>query len=687
LLDEKPMRITDIAKEQDLHHPEIRRHIARLQSIGLVKRDLEGYYHLTPYGEISLLFFKDFEVISENSEYFEDHSLEGIQSEFVRLIGKLEECYYLENAIDFFHSIENLFKEANEYVWLLVDQFPINSLATIVETINRGVKFRIIETKDRVINPDIDALTSEETNALTRTRVTPLVDQRMLSEVTILIFLSENSCIFALPDLNNQFDFKGFSSPHKSSRNWCEKVFNHHWEKAEHRTLIPSTGITFEPVERNLETQDSITVFGQDKIGVDAQAVQDAVDNYKEVILEGTFNFGASMVQITRSVVIRGEGTEDGIPKTIIYKKGWNFPFADFDSVFKINGENADVLIENIYFTDFNHLCIWGAKAKSLELKNNRISLMTGYGRGMSYGAFGDVVIGIWIRGSEPSIFNGKVTIVDNFIDFARGGAFGGFLSRDGLEDNPEYRPDLFNHEYYMGFGIAVHQASNEVMIEDNEIRNINARGIAVTDCLKTAKIEIKNNHINSDIYGSYPFSSHESGSGILAQSAWGFPSKGFKLLIENNSIKFDKQNYSGIKILGPVIKNGEKLKAGIITKNRIELIKGYEGIHIRKCDEFEVTANTISGETYYGIRISGHENSDMKAINNIIKNNDMGSLKIREPDEYTQNHTDEKMFTCKEPKTSHFWLDDYTKNNEVHKLDDEFLIDEGTNNKIIINK
>ncbi len=309
---------------------------------------------------------------------------------------------------------------------------------------------------------------------------------------------------------------------------------------------------------------------------------------------------------------------------------------------------------------------------------------MTGYGRGMSYGAFGDVVIGIWIRGSEPSVFKGKVTIVDNFIDFARGGAFGGFLSRDGLEDNPEYRPDLFNHEYYMGFGIAVHQAYNEVMIEDNKIRNTNARGIAVTDCLETANIQIKNNHISSDIYGSYPFSSHESGSGILAQSAWGFPSKGFKILIEKNSIKFDKQNYSGIKILGPVIKNGEKLKEGIITKNRIELRKGYEGIHIRKCDEFEVTDNTISGETYYGIRISGHKKSDMCAISNIIKNNDMMKLKIREPDEYTKKHSDGKMFVSKinEFTTAHYWLDTDTRKNIVYLKDPETIIDEGKNKK-----
>ena len=680
LLKDKPMRITDIAKEQGLHHPEIRRHITRLRDIGLIIRDLDGYYHLTPYGETSILFFKDLEFLSENSEYFETHSLQGMPVRLARHIGGLEEYHYLQNAINFFRSTENLFREANEYVWILVDQFPINSLTTIIETINRGVKFRLIENKDRVLNPDIDALSSEEIRALNRTRVTPLVDQRMLSKVPSLVFMSEKSCVFALPDSDNQFDFKGFSSSHESAINWCKEIFQFSWNEAEPRKRLAESGIDFEPIEKKLEVSDTVTVVGQDNSGIDVRTVQEAVDNYNEVILRGTFDFGASTVQVTRSVAIRGEGIEDGAPKTIIYKKGWTFPFTDFDSVFIINGENAEVSIENIHFTDFNHLCIWGAQAKTLEVKKNRITLMTGYGRGMSYGAFGEVVIGIWIRGSEPSVFKGKVSIVDNFIDFARGGAFGGFLSRDGMEDNPEYRPDLFNHEYYMGFGIAVHQASDEVKIENNKIHNANARGIAVTDCLETANVGIKNNSINSEIYGSYPFSSPEAGAGILAQSAWGFQSPGFNLQIEDNTIIFDKQNYCGIKILGPVIANADKLKGAVIRKNSIEVRNGYEGIHVRKCDDFEITDNTILGDAYYGIRISGRtkpEKYDMCALHNFVKNNDMSVLQIRLSDDYAKNHADGKMFSSiiKEASTAHYWLDSYSNENTVYLKESDTII------------
>jgi hypothetical protein len=324
-----------------------------------------------------------------------------------------------------------------------------------------------------------------------------------------------------------------------------------------------------------------------------------------------------------------------------------------------------------------------------MNIRNNRITLATGYGRGVMFGDFGDVVIGIFIW-PEPGTFKGRVTIEGNYIDFARGGAYGGFLARGGQEEDPEYRPNLFNHEYYMGFGIAVHGTSSKVNIENNVVRNTNARGIAATCNLASADVRIKHNTITSDLYGSYPFSSPEAGAGILAQSAWGFPTPGFSIEIEENTIKFDKRNYSGIIVLGPVTdrEGADKLRDGIIRGNNIQLKDGYEGIHVRKCDGFEVSRNTITGDAYYGIRVSGREKSgeiDLRSLNNVIGGNDMRNLRIRRNDEYSNNHVDGRMF-CGSPgsaTTTHLWLGKNSANNEIELGKGETVIDEGVDNKI----
>ena len=693
LLQKKAMRITDIAKEVALNNPEIRRHISRLRDVDLIQRDVEGFYHPTPFGEIILKQLRELEFTSRHRKYLAFHSSADLPLDFIRRISDLSESTFTADIMDFLYKIETIIKEAEEYVWFNVDQFPVTALSSIIEALGRGVEFRIVEQDNQKASPHLVLQAPDEVQALRRARSTPLIEQRTSDKAYVILYLSEKSCAIAFPDVEGEFDYRGFTSKDERSLKWCGDLFQHYWKKAEQRVYYSPTEYvtpTRIPMQTE-ETRRGIVVEGRDDSRVDAQAVQDAVSKYDTVTLKGTFNFGSSSVQISRSVVIRGEGRENDIPSTTIYKKGWRFPFTEFDSVFKIDGEGADVTLENLRFTDFNHICIWGVQCSSLNVKDNRITLMTGYGRGMTYGAFGDVVIGIWIRGSELGVFKGRVTIEGNYLDFARGGAFGGFLTRGGLEEDPEYRPDLFNHEYYMGFGIAVHQASGALNIESNVVRNANARGIAITGSLPSAYVRVRRNSILSDVYGSYPFSSPEAGAGILTQSAWGFPSPGFYVEIEENTIKLDRLNHCGIRVLGPVMdrEGAGKLRGGVIRNNRIRLKDGFEGIHVRKCDDFEVADNTISGEAYYGIRISGRRRSgelELTALDNLVEGNDMVKLRVRDADEYSDNHADGRMFSgsTRGSNTAHVWLGKFSKNNTVKVKKTETVIDEGEENTII---
>jgi len=688
LLQAKAMRITDLTKELSLTTPEVRRHISRLREASLAKRDLEGFYSLTPYGETTLLLLKEFDFMSLHSDYFVSHSLTHLPQEFVKRIGELEKCEHTDNVMDFLHFIEKGIKEAKEYIWLQVDQYPLTALTSIYEAINRGVHFRILEDKGGSDGPLLD-LGSPEEPQLSRTRHTPLVEQRTLERVIVYQYISEKDCALAFPTIEGGFDYKGFKAADDKSKVWCKELFQRYWKRSEPRVYTSPTEYVRQVRAANLdEPRGRVIVEGHNDSLVDAQVVQDAVDNYEEVILRGTFNFGSSMLQISRSVIVRGEGRENDIPSTILYKKGWAFPFREWDYLFLVNGEGADVTIENLSFTDFNCSCIGGRRGNSLNIRKNRITIPTGYGRGITYGAFGDMLLGIWIEAAHS--FRGGVTIEWNYLDYAPGPIWGGHVSRGGLEDDPEYRPDLFNHEYYMGYGIAVNSVSGKVRIENNIVRNVNGRGIATEGHLASADVRIRHNTVISDVYGSYPFSSPEAGAGVLAQSVLSSSGPGFNVEIEDNIIKLDKLNFSGIVILGPATdrERAEKLRGGIIRNNRIQLKDGYEGIHVRKSDDFDVSDNTISGEAYYGIRISGRQRPgerDMRSLNNIVEDNDMADLRIREPDEYSNKHADGRMFAGSTgvSASAHIWLGKFSKKNVIKLEKHETVIDEGKNNTI----
>jgi predicted transcriptional regulator len=154
ILREQSKRITDLTRHMDLTTTEVRRHVTRLSEAGLIQRDIEGYYQLTPYGETSLLLFQEFEFLSSNREYFKTHNPLSIPTRFVKQVGKLRKSLTISDAMDFIRYTQNLMKESEKHVSILVDQFPMNLLPNIVDAIDRGVLIRIIESKDQVLEPD-----------------------------------------------------------------------------------------------------------------------------------------------------------------------------------------------------------------------------------------------------------------------------------------------------------------------------------------------------------------------------------------------------------------------------------------------------------------------------------------------------------------------------------------------------
>jgi predicted transcriptional regulator len=693
------MRLTDVANKMALNNPEARRHLFRLRDVGLIVRDNDGFYHLTPYGETVLLLLQEYHFLSANREYFQTHTLSKIPNRFVKQIGELKACMNLSNAMDFLRHTENLLKESNEYVWLLVDQFPMNSLSSIVEAIERGVHIKIIEPRERILEPNIESMTSEETQALSRTRQTPQVDKRMVDDVNVYLFLSDNRCVVAFPTTEGQYDYRGFTATDGSSLKWCTELFQHFWEGAVPRTASDTTlPSKITQITDTLVSDEQIIVVGRNDPNIDAQAIQDAVDNYSEVILRGRFNLGrsriglvdgATSVQIRKSVVIRGEGRENDIPATKIYKRGWRFPFLEYEYLLTVDGEGIDVTVENIHFTDFNGFCIANQQGNSVKIRNNRITLSTGLGRGQSYGQFGDQIVGI-ISGSkfrDKGGFPGGVVIEGNYLDFALSYARGGFLSFNEVT-NPNYRPDLKNHEGYIGIGIVLNRNLGNVIVRNNIVRNMNSKGIQVFDNWESADIQITGNTVISEIFGSYSHSTHFAGYGIQVLSALSEPRSGSRVEISGNEVRCDRLNYCGIAIYGMSMyrEGAGKLGECIVLDNDIHLRDGSVGVLIRKNDRTEVFDNKISGKAYYGFHLWGsadREGFDLGSNENLVEDNDMTDLVIKAPDEYSDSHVDGRMFTGSEGKstTAHVWLNAFSKGNVINIKADETVIDEGEDN------
>ena len=636
-LKRKPMRVTELSKELNLTTQEISRHASRLGESGLIHKDVEGFYNLTYYGELINILLEEFQFVSKNRAYFIDHKITGISPEYIKRMGELSESKHTDNIMEFLHFIDSIVKESKEYVYLQVDQYPLTSLGSIVEALKRNVMFKVLEQSEMISGPHMNLDSLEEASTITKARNSSLSEQRKMDEEGVFMFLSENKCAVAFPIKGNRFDYHGFIATDKRSLKWCEDLFQHYWSKSDPNLASPKVVQKSTPILWKLERGVAI-VEGRNSL-TDAQAVQDAVNNSKEVLLKGTFNFGNSNIRISKSVRIRGEKGQKDIPSTRIYKKGWLFPSSDFSSIFEVNGDDIDVTIENIHFTDFNCTCINGQRGKSLKIRNNRITLDNGYGRGWTYGQFGDTVTGIWID-TLPELqnvvtnFSGGIVIEDNYFDFANSPieGFANNLAQVPRHYDDDLQPGLA-HQYYIGMGINVLNMSGEIVIEKNTIKNMNARAISVTDNFANAHIHIRGNVVESGISGSYPFNGDEAGLGILAQSGFLHDRPGFKVTIEKNSIKLMKTSYTGIKVLRNAKTASEPLYKERIINNKVHLEDGQAGIEINN-ENIEVANNKVTGKAFFGIHMHNLMSLDRIAATDadgLIKNNDISELELKD--------------------------------------------------------
>ena len=235
-LQEDHMKVTMLSRELEITTQECSRHIARLSEAKLVEKDPEGFFNLTQYGRASLKLIPSWRFISEHSDYFNTHSLEKIPSEFVCRIGELRKSEPTENVMVTFHVVESLIKNAEEYVWLMHDQYLLNTLPLLRERLENGVTVRTFEpqTKEpkRILDPMRPHYIDEDDEIFfMKVWESGQVSTRFSDDIEAFLYVSEKEAVIAFPLSDGSFDYLGFYSKEPSMRRFCRDLFDSCWEK------------------------------------------------------------------------------------------------------------------------------------------------------------------------------------------------------------------------------------------------------------------------------------------------------------------------------------------------------------------------------------------------------------------------------------------------------------------------
>jgi predicted transcriptional regulator len=231
-LADKPERITAVANMIGINNQECSRHMNRMMGDGLIRKREDGLYHLTPYGGAILRLMPGYEFLSKNREYFTTHSLSKIPDRFVARIGDLKESRLTPDVMVSIGEFESILREAQEFVWVIIDQRTPSVRPLVARVLERGVELRSLSMFREHYDEGKRELNEADERTILKAYTDGQAESGDLEDANIFLYMSEKAAFIAFPLEDGTFDYQGFTTKDPKAIALCADLFKHNWEQA-----------------------------------------------------------------------------------------------------------------------------------------------------------------------------------------------------------------------------------------------------------------------------------------------------------------------------------------------------------------------------------------------------------------------------------------------------------------------
>ena len=227
-LNEKSAKISQLAKDLDITMQEAHRNVSRLQDAGLIEKDPEGIFSLTTFGNTITKQIPTFNYLSKHKEYFSEHILGELPIKFIMRLGALDKCEFVKGVVAILERWKDIYREAEEYIYEIVPQVPIDLIEPAVSRVKQGVKYSYVLPKDVIIPKGRkDLLKKLGHNELLNKGA---IERRMVESVKVAVILNEKEAAVLFPTQKGETDMNMiFYSIDRVFHEWCLDYFRYRW--------------------------------------------------------------------------------------------------------------------------------------------------------------------------------------------------------------------------------------------------------------------------------------------------------------------------------------------------------------------------------------------------------------------------------------------------------------------------
>jgi len=227
-LREKNSRITQMAEELGATKQEVHRNFDRLVKAALIAKDLDGNFTITTYGKTLLTQIPSQIFLTGHKEYFENHDFQGIPQKFIQRIGQLAECQTVKGLTRVLESWNEIFKNANEYIYGMVYEEPLETIEPIVERAKADVNIKSIFSEGAVVPKKRKELLKKL--GFEKLVEKNIVQRKMQKDLKTVVILNEKKACVMFPTKDGQPDLSQmFFSDDGQFHEWCLDYFRYCW--------------------------------------------------------------------------------------------------------------------------------------------------------------------------------------------------------------------------------------------------------------------------------------------------------------------------------------------------------------------------------------------------------------------------------------------------------------------------
>jgi len=231
MLEEKKWRSAKLAKELNLTIQETHRNTVRLAGAGLIKKDSDGSFSLTPYGRILVSQLTPFGFLNKYKDYFTEHFPADLPPKFLQRIGSLRNCELIQGNFAIVDKWISIAQEAEEFLRIITSQIPPEFFKQKISRAKKGTKVFLIHGKNTIAPKGFK---KELTSASIRKLISDGVYKRkMVEKIQTIMVLNEKRGTLFFPDSKGEPDmYYAFISENPEFLEWCIDYFDFIWDKA-----------------------------------------------------------------------------------------------------------------------------------------------------------------------------------------------------------------------------------------------------------------------------------------------------------------------------------------------------------------------------------------------------------------------------------------------------------------------